>query len=130
MSKNLLRSLAALALCTGLMSGTALAQGKGHGSGGAANQSWRADRDGDNWNHRDWRGDRDRWTFGEDRRPSGWDRGKKTGWGNCDVPPGQAKKMGCRSGSRFFRFPIRRDRDRLRDRNRRDYDRYRNHDRR
>jgi Ni/Co efflux regulator RcnB len=30
-------------------------------------------------------------------RPPGWDKGKKTGWGNCDVPPGQAKKEGCRS---------------------------------
>src|SRR5205823_12057382 len=24
-----------------------------------------------------------------------WDKGKKTGWGNCDVPPGQVKKLGC-----------------------------------
>lgn len=28
--------------------------------------------------------------------PQGWDRGRKTGWGNCDVPPGLAKKFGCR----------------------------------
>ena len=28
-------------------------------------------------------------------RPPGWDKGKKTGWGDCDVPPGQAKKQGC-----------------------------------
>jgi len=28
-------------------------------------------------------------------RPPGWDRGRKTGWGDCDVPPGQAKKHGC-----------------------------------
>jgi hypothetical protein len=27
--------------------------------------------------------------------PAGWDKGKKTGWGDCDVPPGQAKKVGC-----------------------------------
>ena len=27
--------------------------------------------------------------------PDGWSVGKKTGWGNCDVPPGQAKKYGC-----------------------------------
>ena len=32
-------------------------------------------------------------------RPSGWNRGRKTGWGNCDVPPGQAKKYGCRVGA-------------------------------
>ena len=25
-------------------------------------------------------------------RPPGWDKGKKTGWGDSDVPPGHAKK--------------------------------------
>ena len=25
----------------------------------------------------------------------GWDRGRKVGWGNCDLPPGLAKKYGC-----------------------------------
>ncbi len=37
------------------------------------------------------------WTFGPvySNRPPGWDRGRKTGWGNCDVPPGLAKKEGC-----------------------------------
>ncbi|MCI0721745.1 MAG: hypothetical protein L0338_22660 [Acidobacteria bacterium] len=33
---------------------------------------------------------------GRDGRPPGWDRGRKVGWGNCDVPPGLAKKFGCR----------------------------------
>ncbi len=28
-------------------------------------------------------------------RPPGWDRGRKVGWGQCDVPPGLAKKEGC-----------------------------------
>jgi hypothetical protein len=32
-----------------------------------------------------------------DERPPGWSRGKKTGWGDCGLPPGQAKKYGCRS---------------------------------
>ena len=32
-----------------------------------------------------------------DGRPPGWSRGKKTGWGNCGLPPGQAKKYGCRT---------------------------------
>jgi hypothetical protein len=32
-----------------------------------------------------------------DDRPPGWSRGKKTGWGNCGLPPGQAKKYGCRT---------------------------------
>ena len=27
--------------------------------------------------------------------PKGREHGRKTGWGNCDVPPGQAKKQGC-----------------------------------
>lgn len=34
-----------------------------------------------------------------DERPPGWSRGKKTGWGNCGLPPGQAKKYGCRTYS-------------------------------
>lgn len=29
--------------------------------------------------------------------PPGWNHGKKTGWGNCGLPPGQAKKHGCRT---------------------------------
>ncbi|MGC2193723.1 MAG: hypothetical protein WA628_03540 [Terriglobales bacterium] len=37
-------------------------------------------------------------TYGDrDRRPPGWSRGKKTGWKDCGLPPGQAKKYGCRS---------------------------------
>jgi hypothetical protein len=37
-------------------------------------------------------------TYGDrDGRPPGWNRGKKTGWGNCGLPPGQAKKYGCRT---------------------------------
>jgi hypothetical protein len=45
-------------------------------------------------------------TYRGSGRPPGWDRGRKVGWGNCDLPPGQAKKYGCRSG--FFgrdRYP-------------------------
>src|SRR5262249_47965291 len=30
-------------------------------------------------------------------RPPGWGHGKKTGWGNCGMPPGQAKKHGCQA---------------------------------
>jgi len=32
-----------------------------------------------------------------DGRPPGWSRGKKTGWKNCGLPPGQAKKYGCQT---------------------------------
>lgn len=56
------------------------------------------DRDDDdrNWERREgyeYRtyGDRD------DDRPPGWSRGKKTGWKDCGLPPGQAKKYGCRT---------------------------------
>jgi hypothetical protein len=54
----------------------------------------RGDRD-DRWEHHngyDYRVYRDR-----DGRPPGWSKGKKTGWGNCGLPPGQAKKYGCRT---------------------------------
>ncbi len=30
-------------------------------------------------------------------RPPGWNRGNKTGWRDCGLPPGQAKKYGCRT---------------------------------
>lgn len=36
-------------------------------------------------------------SFGPGEQPPGWSQGKKTGWGNCGMPPGQAKKYGCRS---------------------------------
>jgi hypothetical protein len=56
-------------------------------------------------------------------RPPGWDRGRKVGWGNCDVPPGLAKKFGC-SGFAF------RDHDRFRRIHRfDDDDRFREHER-
>jgi hypothetical protein len=53
------------------------------------------DDDDRNWEHRDGFEYR---TYGDhDGRPPGWSRGKKTGWGNCGLPPGQAKKYGCRT---------------------------------
>jgi hypothetical protein len=47
--------------------------------------------------------------FGDQNsRPAGWKRGKKTGWGNCGVPPGQVKKGGCRTyryqGRRYYYY--------------------------
>lgn len=42
---------------------------------------------------------RGRFDYRRDRfdgdRPYGWNRGRKVGWGNCDLPPGLAKKYGC-----------------------------------
>jgi Ni/Co efflux regulator RcnB len=65
------------------------------------------------WAERDRDHDRDdHGRVANNGRPPGWDKGKKTGWGNCDVPPGQAKKQGCNSSR--TRRPIvvaRRDRD-------------------
>jgi len=32
---------------------------------------------------------------GPAQRPAGWDRGNKTGWGDCNVPPGLEASSGC-----------------------------------
>jgi hypothetical protein len=54
-----------------------------------------ADDDDQGWERRDGYEYR---TYGDrDERPAGWSRGKKTGWGDCGLPPGQAKKHGCRT---------------------------------
>jgi len=50
--------------------------------------------DSDSWERRDTYEYR---VFEGDDRPPGWTRGKKTEWGNCGLPPGQAKKKNCRS---------------------------------
>lgn len=119
MSKYSIRWMAVIVVFGALMTGSAFAQGRGRGHmGGNApvfgNNASMHEMD------RDWRGDRDRWSFGrdEDRRPPGWSKGKKTGWGDCDVPPGQAKKMGCDNGWRrdARRDDVRRDRRNRRDR--------------
>ncbi len=43
----------------------------------------------------------------DDGRPPGWSRGRKVGWGGCDLPPGQAKKHGCYAGH-HYRYRTRR----------------------
>jgi len=93
-----------LAVATALALAPALAAAKGphgnpHGGGGAKfsdhdsdDQGKHAKGHGDHDRDDDRDGDHDR----DDRgRPPGWSKGKKTGWGNCDVPPGQVKKLGC-----------------------------------
>ena len=71
------------------------------------------------------RDDDDRWerhdkyemrVFGrEEGSPRGWSRGRKTGWRDCGLPPGQAKKYGCYTyvygGRRYYYY--RDDRARL-----------------
>lgn len=55
----------------------------------------RADRDDARWERHDKFEVR---TYGvRDGRPPGWSRGEKTGWGNCGMPPGHARKGGCRT---------------------------------
>jgi hypothetical protein len=78
--------------------GAESAQGKGKGNPHANERAdenrGRDDRD-EGWERRDGYEYR---IFGErDDRPPGWSKGKKTGWGNCGLPPGQAKKYGCRT---------------------------------
>ena len=66
---------------------------KGHGKGHHAEQRDN-DRDDDRWERREGYEYR---TYGRGDVPPGWNKGKKTGWGNCGMPPGQAKKYGCRA---------------------------------
>lgn len=107
---------AALALSLNAM--PALAKGKpsGRGNDKHEDKSKVKDRDRDDKDRdhkKDWgERDRDHGKVANNGRPPGWDKGKKTGWGNCDVPPGQAKKQGCNSSR--TRRPIivtHRDRD-------------------
>ena len=60
------------------------------------------DRDRDHDRDRSYRHDRDRddHVRGVSGHPQGWSQGRKKGWGDCDVPPGQAKKQGCHPYSR------------------------------
>ena len=92
MSKRLLANLtlaAALALgAPGLMADHG-DKGKGHQHGN------KSDDDNQGWERSD--GYEYRSYSDRDERPPGWSRGKKTGWGDCGLPPGQAKKYGCRS---------------------------------
>ena len=89
----------ALVIALGLGAPTVMADhddehGHGHGRG-HGNKHFDKDKDEDrNWERRDGYEYR---TYGDrDGRPPGWSRGQKTGWKNCGLPPGQAKKYGCR----------------------------------
>ncbi len=92
MSKRLLAILALMA-ALGLGAPALMAD---HGDKGKKHQHGNKhfdDDDDQSWEHRDGYEYR---TYGDrDERPPGWNRGKKTGWGNCGLPPGQAKKYGC-----------------------------------
>jgi len=76
-----------MALALGLFVSSAAAHDKDHGKGNGRDKHADHDKDRDH--------DRDKDSHGPSSRPAGWDKGKKTGWGDCNVPPGQAKKVGC-----------------------------------
>ena len=101
MRRRMIATVLSLFVMLGVFAAEASAQGRGRGRGNAGFHSRAVvvDREFDR---------RDRWRvvigndrvfFGNDNRgrPPGWDRGRKVGWGNCDVPPGLAKKGGCRT---------------------------------
>ncbi len=91
------------------------AHGNGHGKGNPHNAQRDDDHDRDD--HHGW-DVRDGWeyrTYERGQTPPGWNKGKKTGWGNCNMPPGQAKKYGCNTyryeGRDYYWY--RDDRDRI-----------------
>ena len=90
------RPLAILALLAalGLFTPTLRAdKDKGEGKGNP--HAHKSSDDEHGWEHRD--GYEYRVYGDRDGHPPGWSRGKKTGWANCGLPPGQAKKYGCRT---------------------------------
>jgi hypothetical protein len=100
MHKRLLQVLA-LAVCFGLLPAAVCAKGKPadkgksseHGSKGKDNDKGK-DK-GQSATHGHHQGSAT--AQGPGDRPKGWDEGKKVGWGDCDVPPGLARKRGCDS---------------------------------
>lgn len=94
----------------------AFARGGGHGKGGGYSAFAKAPS-GDHWkkhrsHKRRWsrhHRDKHRWSryhrhehrwsrHDNDWRPPGWDKGKKTGWGDGDMPPGLSRKIGTQDG--------------------------------
>ena len=72
----------------------------------ARERRWREDQRQENsrrereWQRqREWERQHNRVTVehGPNHTPAGWNQGKKTGWKDCDVPPGQAKPSGCQA---------------------------------
>ncbi|HSS98475.1 MAG TPA: hypothetical protein VLK33_15670 [Terriglobales bacterium] len=90
------RLLAVLALIAALLICTSTLLAKNDKSKGRGNpHANQVVQDDASWERRDGYEYR---TYGDaDGRPPGWNKAKKTGWGNCGLPPGQAKKYGCRT---------------------------------
>ena len=105
MHRRILQVLA-LAVCLGLLPAAAYATG-GQGGKPPANKGKGSSQHGSKEKDKDWDKDKDRGkghghehqatAAGPSGRPRGWDEGKKTGWGDCNVPPGLAKQRGCDS---------------------------------
>lgn len=56
-------------------------------------REWARHRQDEDWRRHEHFRDHDKnWQARNDRRPPGWDRGRKEGWRDGDVPPGLAKK--------------------------------------
>jgi len=113
MRKFSFSSLAAMTLCGAMATGTAWARGNEHGKEHDRHQGREHARAVSE--HRQ---------QGRPAAPPGWDHGRKTGWRNCDAPPGQAKKAGCepvraRRAKRRDEWRERRRREALRDTRRR-----------
>ncbi len=89
------RMLAILGLLAALGLGTPALMAD-HGGKDKHQHGKKHDRDDDRgWDRRD--GYEYRVYGDRDGRPPGWGQGEKTGWDNCGLPPGQAKKYGCRT---------------------------------
>ena len=109
MRSRMLRILA-LAVCLGLLPAAAYAKG-GKGGGPSADRGKSSSERGSQEKDKDKHHDDDRddhhagrghgheheAAAGPSNRPPGWDKGNKTGWGDCNVPPGLAKQRGCDS---------------------------------
>ncbi len=92
MRKFSFKFLAALALCGAMATGTAWAKDHEQGGGKGHNRDRSREHAGVALEHRQGKPA----VLGTAaQQPPGWDKGRKTGWGDCDVPPGQAKKAGC-----------------------------------
>ena len=90
----------ALAIVMGFNASLAVAQ-HGHGNPhdddqhGNPHGNPHANKDKDEgWEHR---GSYEYRTYAKGSVPPGWSHGKKAGWGDCGMPPGQAKKYGCQT---------------------------------
>jgi hypothetical protein len=104
MHRRILQVLA-LGACLGLLPAAAYAKG-GQGGKPSANKGKGSSQHGSKEKDKGWNKDKDKdkghghehqAAAGRSDRPKGWDEGKKTGWGDCNVPPGLAKQRGCDS---------------------------------